>query len=145
MIDLKQEALKEQAYLTALRREFHQHPELGLHEFRTANRIEEELDHFGISHTRVGETGILGILKGEKGAGSIVALRADIDALPIQETHETDYSSTVPGVIGRHNAMNALAACASPQNSKSYLAQSMQSRSPSRTTHSSSTRKTFSI
>ena len=99
MTDLKQEALKEQAYLTALRREFHRHPELGLHEFRTAGRIEEELDRFGISHTRVGETGVLGILKGEKGAGSIVALRADIDALPIQETHETEYRSTVSGVM----------------------------------------------
>ena len=99
MTDLKQEALKEQAYLTALRREFHRYPELGLHEFRTAGRIEEELDRFGISHTRVGETGVLGILKGEKGAGSIVALRADIDALPIQETHETEYSSTVSGVM----------------------------------------------
>ena len=99
MIDLKQEALKEQEYLTALRREFHQHPELGLHEFRTAGRIEEELDRFGISHTRIGETGVLGTLKSEKGVGSIVALRADIDALPIQETHKTEYSSTVPGVM----------------------------------------------
>ena len=99
MIDLKLEALKEQEYLTALRREFHQYPELGLHEFRTAGRIEEELDCFDISHTRVGETGVLGILMGERGAGSIVALRADIDALPIQEAHETDYSSKVPGVM----------------------------------------------
>ena len=99
MIDLKQEARNEQAYLTALRRELHRHPELGLHEFHTASRIEEELDRFDIPHTRVGETGVLGTLKGEKGAGGIIALRADIDALPIQETHETDYISAIPGVM----------------------------------------------
>lgn len=99
MIELKQEALREQEYLTALRREFHRHPELGLHEFRTAGRIEEELNRFGIPHSRVGETGVLGILRGEEGEGGVVALRADIDALPIQETHETDYISAVPGVM----------------------------------------------
>lgn len=99
MIDLKQEAFNAQAYLTAIRREFHRHPELGLQEFHTADRIEEELDHFGIRHTRVGSTGVLGILKGETPADRIVALRADIDALPIQETHETDYASAVPCVM----------------------------------------------
>lgn len=46
-----------------------------------------------------GETGVLGILRGEKAPGGAVALRADMDALPIQETRETDYSSTVPGVM----------------------------------------------
>ena len=46
-----------------------------------------------------GETGVLGILRGEKAPGGAVALRADMDALPIQETHETDYSSTVPGIM----------------------------------------------
>ena len=99
MIDLKQEALEEQERLIALRREFHQHPELGLQEFRTAGRIEEELDRLGIPHTRVGETGVLGILKGEKDGAGVVALRADIDALPIQETNETDHCSAVPGVM----------------------------------------------
>ena len=99
MKDLKQEALKEKEYLTALRREFHRYPELGLCEFRTASRIEEELERFCIPHSRVGETGVLGIIKGEKGSGSIIALRADIDALPIQEEHETQYSSTFPGVM----------------------------------------------
>ena len=64
MADLKSGLKREEAYLTALRRFFHRHPELGLREFRTAQRIEEELDRFGISHTRVGETGVLGILRG---------------------------------------------------------------------------------
>ena len=99
MFEIKQEAIKEQTYLIDIRRQLHRYPELGLHEFRTAHRIEEELDRVGIPHTRVGDTGVLGILKGERGAGSIIALRADIDALPIRETHETEYCSAVPGVM----------------------------------------------
>lgn len=78
-------------YLVSIRREFHQHPELSMQEFRTAQRIEEELDRLGIPHTRVGETGVLGTLRGEKEGGGAVVLRADIDALPIEETHECAY------------------------------------------------------
>lgn len=51
-------------YLVRMRRDFHQHPELSLQEFRTAQVIEEELDRFGIVHERIGATGVLGILKG---------------------------------------------------------------------------------
>lgn len=92
--------LKENAaYLTALRREFHQNPELGLREFRTARRIEEELDRFGVEHTRVGETGVLGVVRGTGNGSGVVALRADIDALPIQETSGAEYSSRTPGVM----------------------------------------------
>lgn len=90
---------QEKAYLTALRRDFHRHPELGLHEFRTAGRIEEELDRVGVPHTRVGDTGVLATLRGTgTGAGAVV-LRADMDALPIQETAETEYRSQTPGVM----------------------------------------------
>lgn len=98
-MDVKKAAAAEQDYLTALRREFHQNPELSLKEFRTARRIEEELDRFGIPHTRVGETGVLGTLKGEKENGKVLVLRADIDALPIEETHESAYRSQTPGVM----------------------------------------------
>ena len=68
MSDWKKALRQERTYLTALRREFHQHPELSLQEFRTAGRIEEELDQFGIPHIRVGETGVLGTVRGT-GAG----------------------------------------------------------------------------
>lgn len=98
MLNLKDAIEQERTYLTALRREFHQHPELSLQEFRTAQRIEEELDRFGIPHIRVGGTGVLGTLKGT-GGGGIVALRADIDALPIQETNPAAYCSLTPGVM----------------------------------------------
>ena len=91
------EALKN--YLIETRREFHQNPELSLKEFRTASRIEEELTKFGIKHSRVGETGVLGILKGDKPSDKVLLLRADIDALPINEVGAVEYISKNPGVM----------------------------------------------
>lgn len=91
------EALKN--YLIETRREFHQNPELSLKEFRTASRIEEELTKFGIKHSRVGETGVLGILKGDKPSDKVLLLRADIDALPISEVGAVEYISKNPGVM----------------------------------------------
>ena len=99
MAALRERLAEEKAYLTALRRDFHQHPELSLKEFRTAARIEEELDRFGIPHTRVGETGVLGTRRGTGTGAGIVVLRADIDALPIQETSGAEYCSLTPGVM----------------------------------------------
>lgn len=99
MDDLKAALAREREYIVRLRRDFHRRPELGLREFRTADRIEEELDSFGVSHTRVGATGVLGTLRGAGAGDGVVVLRADIDALPIQETHDTPYRSTVPGVM----------------------------------------------
>ena len=68
-MDVKKAAAETKDYIVSIRREFHRHPELSLQEFRTAQRIEEELDKFGIPHTRVGETGVLGTLKGAKDNG----------------------------------------------------------------------------
>lgn len=99
MPDWKKALHQEKEYLTALRREFHQHPELSLQEFRTAQRIEEELNRFGIPHIRVGETGVLGTLRGTGTGEGVIALRADIDALPIQETNQASYCSLTPGVM----------------------------------------------
>lgn len=99
MDDLKAALEKEKPYLVQLRREFHKHPELSSREFHTADRIEEELDRFSIPHTRVGATGVLGTLRGTGAGGGVIVLRADIDALPIQETHETAYRSETPGVM----------------------------------------------
>ena len=98
-MDVRKAAEAARDYLVSIRREFHQHPELSMQEFRTAQRIEEELDRLGIPHTRVGETGVLGTLRGEKEGGGAVVLRADIDALPIEETHECAYRSQNPGVM----------------------------------------------
>lgn len=82
-MDVRKAAEAARDCIVSIRREFHQHPELSMQEFRTAQRIEEELDQLGIPHTRVGETGVLGTLRGEKEGGRAVVLRADIDALPI--------------------------------------------------------------
>ena len=84
--------------LTALRRELHRHPELALHEYATAAVIERELDKMGVEHQRTGKTGVLGILRGSE-PGNMVALRADIDALPIQEESGAAYRSETDGVM----------------------------------------------
>lgn len=86
-------------YMRGLRREFHQKPELSLKESRTSRRIGEELDSLGIPYIRVGEYGIVATVEGTCGDRA-VALRADMDALPIQEDNQhLDYQSEVPGVM----------------------------------------------
>lgn len=75
---------------------FHQNPELSLQEHNTAARIQAELEKHGIPVTRVGETGLVAVL--ENGAGPVVAMRADIDGLPVQEASGKDYASTATQV-----------------------------------------------
>lgn len=99
METLKRQALALQDELTALRREFHMHPELGLCEFRTAARIEEELDRLGVAHRRVGETGVWASIRGAGQGRGAVLLRADIDALPITELNNVPYRSQNAGVM----------------------------------------------
>ena len=90
---------QDREYITALRRWFHSHPELSMKEFETAKRIEKELNAIGIPTFRVGATGVLGVLKGRKGPGRRVVLRADTDALPIQDEKTVPYASQCPGVM----------------------------------------------
>jgi len=89
----------DEAYLVQTRRHLHANPELSLNEHKTAAFIEEQLDSFGIEHRRMGQTGVLGIIHGGRGAGKTVLLRADTDALPITEETGTDYASQNPGVM----------------------------------------------
>jgi amidohydrolase len=86
--------------LSALRRDLHRHPELGGRERRTAAVIAERLRALGLEvRTGLGGTGVVGLLRGRAGADSpAIALRADIDALPVAEAGEVPYRSTVPGV-----------------------------------------------
>ena len=85
--------------LIATRRDFHQHPELAFEEIRTSRIVAEELQQLGLEvQTGVGKTGVVGILEGNQ-PGKTVLLRADMDALPIQEANEADYASTVPGIM----------------------------------------------
>jgi amidohydrolase len=82
-----------------LRRDFHQHPELGFEEKKTSSVIAEYLQGLGLEvRTGIAGTGVIGLLHGAS-PGKTVMLRADMDALPIQELNETDYRSVNPGVM----------------------------------------------
>ena len=82
--------------LIALRRDLHRHPELGFQETRTKAIVAEHLRDLGLEvHEGVG---VVGILKSGKGNRAI-GLRADMDALPIQEQSRHDYASTTPGAM----------------------------------------------
>ncbi|MEP0305102.1 MAG: amidohydrolase, partial [Maribacter dokdonensis] len=77
------------------RREIHQNPELGNREFKTAEKIAKHLKSLGIEvQTGVAHTGVVGLLKGDL-PGKVVALRADIDALPVTERNDLPYKSNV--------------------------------------------------
>ena len=96
---LNQYVLNEKDYIISLRRYFHKHPEESLCEFKTAEKIEEELDKLNISHRRVGKTGVLGIIKGKKDSHKVIALRADIDGLKVRDLKEVDYKSENEGFM----------------------------------------------
>ncbi|NKW80623.1 amidohydrolase [Ochrobactrum pecoris] len=82
-----------------LRREFHRHPELSLNEKRTSARIRKELDAIGVPYTQVGEFGIVATIVGTQ-SERVIALRADMDALPIEEDNpHLEYRSDVPRVM----------------------------------------------
>ena len=95
---IKDYILEQQDYIVSLRRHFHAHPEVSLHEYQTCAKIEEELDCWGIPHTRVGETGVYAWIDGLQGPGKTVALRADMDALAMDDLKTVSYHSQNPGV-----------------------------------------------
>ena len=86
-------------HLTAIRRDLHQHPEIGFEEHRTSARVAELLESWGIGVTRgIGKTGIVGVLEGSR-PGRTIGLRADMDALPMEERTDLPYASCNPGVF----------------------------------------------
>ncbi len=86
-----------QPALVALRRDIHAHPELAFEEVRTAGIVAAELARMGIAHrTGVGRTGVLGVIEGAR-PGPTLAIRADMDALPIHEETGLPFASTVAG------------------------------------------------
>ncbi len=98
-IDFKAEAEALAAQLTAWRRDFHANPELGFEVHRTAGVVARALSELGCEvRTGVGQSGVVGLLTGGK-PGPTVMLRADMDALPIQEISDAPYCSQVPGVM----------------------------------------------
>jgi amidohydrolase len=96
--DLNKKALEIAPYIVELRREFHSHPELSLEEERTSGRVSEELEKIGIRVEKLADHCVVGILESGK-PGKRLAIRADMDALPIQEENEVPYRSMNPGVM----------------------------------------------
>ncbi|WP_310378382.1 amidohydrolase [Flavobacterium sp.] len=94
---INQKAASLESKVVAWRRDFHQNPELGNREFKTAEKITAHLRSLGIEvQTGVAKTGVVGILKGGK-PGPVVALRADIDALPVKERVNIPFASKAEG------------------------------------------------
>jgi amidohydrolase len=87
------------AEIAAWRRDFHAHPELLYDVHRTAAAVADKLKAFGCDEvaTGIGRTGVVGVIRGRKTGQKVVALRADMDALPIEEATNVPYKSTVPG------------------------------------------------
>ena len=83
----------------AIRHHLHANPELSYQEFETSKFVQEKLKSFGIPFTVKATTGVVGIIEGKNPAKRIIALRADMDALPIQEQNDVPYKSLNPGVM----------------------------------------------
>jgi carboxypeptidase Ss1 len=98
-MDFLAEAARIEPEIIKTRRTVHQHPELAYHEERTAKLVADKLESLGIDVKRkVGGTGVLGTLRGAK-KGRVVALRADMDGLPVLELADVDFRSKVDGVM----------------------------------------------
>ena len=86
--------------LVSLRRDIHAHPELGMHETRTSALIRRELEKMGVDELQQPlPTAVVALIRGAKGAGKCVALRADIDALPVHEESGVPFASQTEGVM----------------------------------------------
>jgi amidohydrolase len=85
--------------VVGLRRHLHAHPELSFQEHETCAFVKAQLDKLGISWQAVADTGVLASITGGLGAGEVIALRADMDALPIQEQNKVSYASRRPNVM----------------------------------------------
>jgi amidohydrolase len=86
--------------ITVIRRHLHQHPELSFNEFQTCSYVEEQLGAIGItSKKRIAKTGIVALIEGKNPSKKTIALRGDMDALPIQETNDVPYKSQNAGIM----------------------------------------------
>ena len=93
--------LAKDAYVTVVanRRHIHAHPELSFCEYATSAFIREQLDHLNISYQVMADTGVVAMITGGLSSSKVIALRADMDALPILESTNTPYQSTSPGIM----------------------------------------------
>lgn len=98
MTNILEKAKGIEDYIIKFRRDFHENPELSSQEFKTQEKIMNELDRLGIPYKKAGNTSLIASIKGNK-PGKTVALRADIDALPIKEESGVEFASKVPGLM----------------------------------------------
>lgn len=97
---IKQKASSYKQEVIAIRRHLHQYPELSFQEFETSKYVCEKLDEYGIEYkSGYVKTGIVGLIEGNNPDSKIIALRADLDALPITEENKVDYKSKNEGVM----------------------------------------------
>ena len=114
-MNIKEEVLSLKDEVISIRRDLHKHPELGFKEVRTSEIIENYLKNLGIEvKTHVAETGVVGLIRGKE-VGKTILLRADMDALPIEELNDVSYKSVNKGVMHAcghdgHTAMLLVAA-----------------------------------
>lgn len=101
MLKEKVQAIAESIHeeIVKLRRHLHENPELSYEEFNTSAFVKTQLDKLGISWSPMANTGIVAILKGDLPSDAVIALRADMDALPINEANDVSYKSKNPGVM----------------------------------------------
>ena len=97
-MNIAEAAQKYADYTIEMRRYFHKYPELGLQEENTAKKIREELTKMGIPFVTMANYGTVATIGGKK-PGKCVLLRADMDALAVQEENDVEYASTKPGIM----------------------------------------------
>lgn len=97
--EIKELAAKIHSETIQNRRHLHANPELSFEEYNTASFIQNKLDELGIPWETMANTGVIGLLKGDLASEKVIALRADMDALPIHEVEGREYGSTNDGVM----------------------------------------------
>ena len=96
---IKERARKYLQEFIDIRHHLHAHPELSYQEFETSKFIQKKLEEFGIAYEIKAATGVIGLIKGKNPESKTIALRADIDALPIKEENNLEYKSTREGIM----------------------------------------------
>jgi amidohydrolase len=127
MIDMFDRAKAIAGEITRLRRDFHQYPELSFNEYRTSTIVAEMLREIGIrTKTGIGRTGVVGEIG--SGSGPTIAIRADMDALPIQEENDVPYHSQNEGIMHAcgHDAHTAILLGAAHLLQQSFIDENWQ-------------------
>lgn len=96
---IKQLAQENVDEVIATRRHLHANPELSFEEYKTSQYVANKLDEYGIAHEKLANTGLVAIIKGKNPDKKVIALRGDMDALPIIEANEVSYKSKNEGVM----------------------------------------------